>query len=410
MLGLISTLSPILYKYISDRREELDNIREANTFLLLKEGALDYIEANKEGLSIGTTVITPTDIGIEISGYKIGIRKESDGTVEAMIAPEVSGTDLRAGKIASLLGVSAGIYSEQDSSKAWGINGIWAEDISNYGFSSLPTGIPVVTTAYDKEDNLNLDKVFSAIEEHEFEFLSSKQVKAEEFCLKIEGTEDYDCISSWDEDPIKIILQCNADLSNGVSPSLACTKGWGRHLNRSCSDISRKYKEAGLSATSGLYAITTSEDSKEERACYFVNGELPTAEELIRAVKTDAIARRYDWENGKISSSCQSIIRAWEEAPTDFYTFVSGKEFYTENNPCAFTGNRVSTAGEVQTECNETGSGISAACQYGWIYNYNRSCSSIIQSNPTASSKYYYINSSQKVGSSRPCYFIGDRL
>ena len=234
MLGLLSTLSPILYKYISDRREELDNIREANTFLLLKQGALDYIEANKEGLSIGTTVITPTDIGIEISGYKIGIRKESDGTVEAMIAPEVSGTmiapevsgtDLRAGKIASLLGVSAGIYSEQDSSKAWGINGIWAEDISNYGFSSLPTGIPVVTTAYDKEDNLNLDKVFSAIEEHEFEFLSSKQVKAEEFCLKIEGTEDYDCISSWDEDPIKIILQCNADLSNGVSPSLACTKG-----------------------------------------------------------------------------------------------------------------------------------------------------------------------------------------
>ena len=104
MLGLISTLSPILYKYISDRREELDNIREANTFLLLKEGALDYIEANKEGLSIGTTVITPTDIGIEISGYKIGIRKESDGTVEAMIAPEVSGTDLRAGKIADIFG------------------------------------------------------------------------------------------------------------------------------------------------------------------------------------------------------------------------------------------------------------------------------------------------------------------
>ena len=64
MLGLIAALTPVLYKHVADRRQDIDNINEANTLLLLKNAATEYIEANKESIAIGTTVLEPTDIGI----------------------------------------------------------------------------------------------------------------------------------------------------------------------------------------------------------------------------------------------------------------------------------------------------------------------------------------------------------
>ncbi|MBR7158387.1 MAG: hypothetical protein IKD08_01735, partial [Alphaproteobacteria bacterium] len=179
---------------------------------------------------------------------------------------------------------------------------------------------------------------------------------------------------------------------------------------RSCLEIAIKYKGAGFDAPSGIYKLTTSATTQVERACYFVKGELPTAAELITGVKTDAIARRYDWENSKISRSCAAIIGAWNTAPTGFYTFVSGNTTYSENNPCAFASKRIANAGEVQTQCNNSASGSSAACQYGWLNNYNRSCDRIIASNTAAASKYYYINSSQTVATNRPCYFVSGRV
>ena len=48
MLGLISALTPLLYKQVSDRRRDIDNINEANKLLLLKEATKDYIKANKD--------------------------------------------------------------------------------------------------------------------------------------------------------------------------------------------------------------------------------------------------------------------------------------------------------------------------------------------------------------------------
>ncbi len=83
MLGLIATMTPILYKHVAERREDIENINEANTLLLLKNAVGEYIEANKETLT--TRTLTPADIGIDISGYQIGIRKDSDGNIDAMI-------------------------------------------------------------------------------------------------------------------------------------------------------------------------------------------------------------------------------------------------------------------------------------------------------------------------------------
>ena len=78
MLGLIATLTPILYKHVADRRQDIDNINEANTLLLLKEQTKVYIDENKDTLSVGTTLLEPADVGIDIEGYKIGIRKDAE--------------------------------------------------------------------------------------------------------------------------------------------------------------------------------------------------------------------------------------------------------------------------------------------------------------------------------------------
>ena len=403
MLGLIASLTPVLYKHVTDRHEDIDNINEANTLLLLKNAATEYIADKKESLTIGTTVLEPTDIGVEITGYQIGIKKEADGTINAMIAASGGGSDMKAAKVASLLGVSAGIYSAQDTSKAWGINGIWAEDISRYGLTSLPTGVPIVTTAYDKDTTagINEEQLKDILENTTYEALTVKKL-----CIdNPEIPEDERCIVDWNIigiNPLEIIAACN----NGDQS--ACTKGWEKNINRSCSDISIKYQGAGFTAPSGIYMITTSATTQVEKACYFVNGRLPTNIQLIEGTKTSDIARRYDWENNKITASCQSIISNWSSASTGFYIHVTGTNTYNSNQPCVFTGNRLATNNEVITQCNSNG-GTSVQCRYGWNNNINRSCARVIASWTSAPTGWHNITTSSSA-TSTPCVFTGNRV
>ncbi len=331
LLGFIAALTPILYNQVSERRKDIENINEANKLLLLKNATQEYIETNKDNINTGSIVISPEEVGIDISGYQIGIRKNADGTLDAMIVPNVSSTDLNAGKIASLIGVSAGVYSEQDKSKVWGINGIWAEDISNYGFSSLPTGIPVITTAYDKEnsDGINEEQLKEIIENTSFTKLS-----ADEICLNGK------CISEWEDttyNSLQTIINCNS------GDTKACNKGFQKGINTSCANIALAYKE------------------------------------------NDSIAL------------------------TGFYTIAIGEDNFLYNQPCVFKDGEVASNGEVHSQCNTSATGSSAACQYAWINNLNRSCANIVSSNPDAPSQYYYINSSQTVASRTPCYFVNKR-
>ena len=411
MLGLIATLTPILYKHVSERREDLENINEANTLLLLKKSTEEYISEHKDSLNVGAVTVTPSELGLDIDGYLIGIRKEDDGTINAMVACNTPGSDMKAAKVASLLGVSAGIYSAQDEEKAWGINGVWAEEVANYGLEDLPSGVPVVTTTYDVVDEavLNITQIIAELEENE---LKSKKLEAEQFCLNNPDIpEEERCISEWNIasfNPIEVISQCNADKSAGVTDSTACAKGWEKNLNRSCSDIAIKYKGAGFNASSGIYAITTGENTQVERACYFVNGVLPSNAQLIEAVKTDAIARRYDWENSKVTASCAKIIASWSSAPTALYSFVTGESSYNANQPCVFTGSRVATGAEVITQCN-SGGGSSVACRYGWNNNINRSCARVVASNTSAATGWYNITTSSSA-TSTPCVFVSGRV
>ncbi len=268
MLGLIATLTPILYKHVADRRQDIENINEANTLLLLKNAVGEYIEENKESITSG--VLSPADIGIDISGYQIGIRKDSSGNIDAMITGTGgTGNDMKAAKVASLLGVSAGIYSAQDSARAWGINGVWAEDISNYGFSSLPTGIPVITTAYDEENKsmLDMEEIFSAIEEHEFAKLKSERISAQEICF------GDDCRTEWPKD-----------------------------FYRSCEDVKEVMEGKGGLPITGVYKIF-----EQEKACLFkANGDLYTKKEILDACANGSpeLSCRAAYE-GSLNRTCQ---------------------------------------------------------------------------------------------------------
>ena len=309
MLGLIATLTPILYKHVADRREDIDNINEANTMLLLRNTVSDYIEANKDTLSVGTSVLNPVDIGIDITGYQIGIRKDASGEVSAMIAATNGGSDIKAAKVASLLGVSAGIYSAQDAIKAWGINGIWAENISSYGFSGLPKGIPVVTTSYDEEDNtpvLDMEEIFAEIEAHNF-----TKINADAFC--IQG----DCLTSWEtanERNLRIIEKCNAG-AEGYEEY--CLKAWNNvpKLNDTCQAVANTYMLAGQIPPSEVmeYRLSKGVGNYVEETCYFPSGTNKgyTEDEIIYACYTENETRTCSLMGREIEPICNDIKNAY---------------------------------------------------------------------------------------------------
>ncbi|MBR7158827.1 MAG: hypothetical protein IKD08_04015 [Alphaproteobacteria bacterium] len=310
MLGLIATLTPILYKHVSDRRQDIDNINEAKTMLLLKETAAEYIAANKDTISVGTTLLAPADIGVDITGYQIGIRKDAEGTISAMIAATTGGNDMKAAKVASLLGVSAGIYSAQDSARAWGINGVWAENISNYGFTSLPTGVPVVTTTYDEEDEttavLDMEEIFAEIEAHSF-----VRLKADEFCIQD------DCISSWEAASAKnlrIIEKCN---SGAEGYEEACLTAWNNapKLNDTCQAVATVYMLAGQMPPSEVmeYRLSKGAGDYQKETCYFPSGTNKgyTENEIIYACYTEGESRTCSLMGSEIEPICNDIKTAY---------------------------------------------------------------------------------------------------
>ncbi|MBR7159107.1 MAG: hypothetical protein IKD08_05510 [Alphaproteobacteria bacterium] len=366
VLGLIAALTPVLYKHVADRRQDIDNINEANTLLLLKEQTKVYIDENKDTLSVGTTLLEPADVGIDIEGYKIGIRKEDDGTINAMIAATDAGSDMKAAKVASLLGVSAGIYSAQDTSKAWVINGVWAENISNYGFSSLPTGVPVVTTAYDEEDTLDLEKIFSAIEDHSFEKLTAK-----EFCVDNEAVpEDEKCIDKWlFEKCIELIDFCDAGLK--------CSTAYNKRCNQTCNDILISYRAEGSTPASNYaFRLTGSNPAGESNKtkCYFTSNAGYNAVEVIEACNGEnteacSLANTYG-----LNTSCQKIMDTYQTLNKTPRNGVYKLGASGINTSCWFKNTTGYSSKEVIEKCN---AGTALACQMGSENKLNRTCAEV---------------------------------
>ena len=195
VLGMIASFTPLLYKHVADRRADIENINRANTLLYLQQKTEDFLK-NPENITelvdeLGHNQhkeIFPSELGIgdNFDGrYIIGIRREDEENqpiLKAMIIDTVNtGSDVRAAKVAELIGVSAGIYTAVDPDSAWGINGLWSEPLSRYfDTEEIPTGAVVITTEYNKEKyrvNISDILVDSDLDLGEFD-LTAEQINA----------------------------------------------------------------------------------------------------------------------------------------------------------------------------------------------------------------------------------------
>ena len=296
----------MLYKHVADRRADIENINRANVLLYLQHKAEDYLKDPNNITALVEELghnqhkeIYPSEMGAgsNFDGrYIVGIRREDEENkpvLKAMIIDTVhTGSDLRAAKVAELIGISAGIYTAVDPDAAWGINGIWSEPLSRYfDTTNIPTGAVAITTEYNKAKyrvNISDILVDADLDMGEFEVtaeqinavaiaaqngtldqliaqdVTSQNVNAttevtspkvsatERFCFKKEnGTED--CIESWEglgggggegeaekASDLQLVQECNAGMSE------SCAQAFIKDLNTSCSKVDALYDELGV--------------------------------------------------------------------------------------------------------------------------------------------------------------------
>jgi len=299
VLGMIATFTPMLYKHVADRRADIENINRANTLLYLQHKAEDYLKDPDNITALVTELghnqhkeIYPSEMGAgdNFDGrYIVGIRREDEENkpvLKAMIIDTVhTGSDLRAAKVAELIGISAGIYTAVDPDAAWGINGIWSEPLSRYfDTTNIPTGAVAITTEYNKAKyrvNISDILVDADLDMGEFEVTaeqinavaiaaqngtldqliaqdvraSNKVVAGKKLCVGGEAAEN--CIESWeglggkDDSDLRLVQECNAGMTE------SCISAFVRDLNTSCSKVDEVYDRFGAAYPSPkIYNLT----------------------------------------------------------------------------------------------------------------------------------------------------------
>ena len=417
MLGLIAALTPVLYKHVSERRQDIDNINEANTLQLLKDHTNEYIEENKDIISVGTTVLNPVDVGVDIDGYQIGIRKDSEGIINAMIAPLGGGNDMKAAKIASLLGVSAGIYSAQDTTRAWGINGVWAENISNYGFTSLPTGVPVVTTAYEDDGGgeVYLSKVIiDADLEMDGFAVNTPLLKVANTCRTSSGAAIPNCTADSSEfsgDHTHLYYHDTETVTGGYLELPEYSKLQLGEKSQIC---------MGEHCAYGLEGLTNTNRCDEETPCprgfFCVDNRCikdPTL--VITACNSGDTEMCIEGYNGNLNRTCNDIWNAYNLAgktlPANPWTvrLVTSESGAYKSRVCYFTNAAGYQGWEVVEACNND---TASTCALGYNRSLNRTCQNVAaeyqKDGKTAEQGIYKLATSSAGATKRAnCYFSG---
>jgi|GEM_PF-1726515 len=299
VLGMIATFTPMLYKHVADRRADIENINRANTLLYLQHKAEDYLKDPDNVTALVNELghnqhkeIFPSEMGAgsNFDGrYIVGIRREDENNkpvLKAMIIDTVhTGSDLRAAKVAELIGLSAGIYTAIDPDAAWGINGFWSEPLSRYfDTTNIPTGAVAITTEYNKAKyRMNISDILvdADLDMGEFEVTaeqinavriaaengtldqliaqdvraSNKVVAGKKLCVG--GEEAKDCIESWEDlnvdrkADLRIVQECDAGMTD------SCAEAYTKELNRTCSEVDAVYDRAGVPYPSPkIYTLT----------------------------------------------------------------------------------------------------------------------------------------------------------
>lgn len=161
MLGLITMVTPILYKKAAERTTELQDINTANQMRTISKAMDDYIKDHYSSLSTGGNLVKLETDDLEpylpygfkfedsrlLGDYQLALRKDVIGegdkqraSITGMIVadPKNDLSMIRASKIASMIGANGGVvYQGADKDKViQGVGGGWSATEKDYGFTS----------------------------------------------------------------------------------------------------------------------------------------------------------------------------------------------------------------------------------------------------------------------------------
>ncbi len=161
MLGLITMVTPILYKKAAERTTELQDINTANQMRTISKAMDDYIKDHYSDLSTGSGLVKletddlepylPYGFSFEdsrlLGDYQIALRKDMIGegdkqraSITGMVVadPKNDLSMMRASKIASMIGANGGVvYDGAEGNKnIQGVGGGWNATEQDYGFTT----------------------------------------------------------------------------------------------------------------------------------------------------------------------------------------------------------------------------------------------------------------------------------
>ena len=174
MLGLITMVTPVLYKKAAERTTELQDINTATQLRALSKALDGYMKDNYDSLAneaAGNLAVSPDDVkaylpyNFQLASKSFGeydfvIKNETVGSgvnehaklTGVVLAPLANAGDLsmlRASKIASMVGANAGVVR---SNAIQGVQGGWSSSLSNLGFSNAPDGSLAVSSVHAVSD------------------------------------------------------------------------------------------------------------------------------------------------------------------------------------------------------------------------------------------------------------------
>lgn len=391
----------------------MDNVNKANVMLTLQKETekflLDREKSESLTFSEGKAVINPSALGDSVNAslgnhYRISFKKavNTDGTetISAIIVEKKgSGSDVKAAKIANMIGIIAVIKSAMNDHHAYGIKGLWKEQLSDYGITNVPAGSAVVTTKYNKNKKsfYSSDMIIDSNIDMDGRKFTAGVIVADKVCI---GTEGKDCRNAWSDnvsDTDLILLKlCYSRLNHGITDTEYCQGALNKGIIDNSSSIAEVYSSVGIEASSGYYYLGY---DLRKKVCYFKNGAVPTlARQVIEGCNDHTDANRkfacmYDfqtdadyadgtYEGKKYTQSCQSIYNADNSLITGYYTITSS---YSEvgfmdgrATPCVFaTGYAANNAKEVIRQCSRSTAANHAACARAYIDDLNGNCEKI---------------------------------
>lgn len=162
MLGLITMVTPVLYKKAAERTTELQDINAASQLRTISKALDDFIKDNYVDLTTtggAVQTITANDLkpylpyGFNLtdsklfSGYKMSVRRtivdagtpRQHASITGMVLAPVKGTlpAIRSAKIASMVGANGAVVK---SNTAQGVQGAWSAKLGDYGMSAAGDG------------------------------------------------------------------------------------------------------------------------------------------------------------------------------------------------------------------------------------------------------------------------------